>query len=193
MAQPAMSQLTLLRVMNFSSNASRENTGMNFMKEFSGMGSTSCGDRFAIRADQKSYSHSQLLHLHIIRVDSKNENYNLGGARIGIVANPSAEFVAGILGTWLSGGVAVPLALSYPETELMHVMNDSDISMILSTEDYSELMQNVAAKTSALFSLISLVADASLRVSEDNELHKKELDKFEDLFHVQGCFFVTIM
>lgn len=41
------------------------------------------------------------------------------------MAKPSAEFVAGILGTWLSGGVAVPLALSYPEAELLHVMNDS--------------------------------------------------------------------
>lgn len=50
---------------------------------------------------------------------------NLGGARIGIVAKPSAEFVAGMLGTWLSGGVAVPLALSYPEAELLHVMTDS--------------------------------------------------------------------
>jgi len=41
------------------------------------------------------------------------------------VAKPSAEFVAGVLGTWFSGGVAVPLALSYPEAELLHVMNDS--------------------------------------------------------------------
>lgn len=41
------------------------------------------------------------------------------------MAKPSVEFVAGILGTWLSGGVAVPLALSYPEAELLHVMNDS--------------------------------------------------------------------
>lgn len=50
---------------------------------------------------------------------------HLDGARVGIVAKPSAEFVAGILGTWLCGGVAVPLALSYPEAELLHVMNDS--------------------------------------------------------------------
>lgn len=50
---------------------------------------------------------------------------SLQGARIGIVAKPSAEFVAGVFGTWLSGGVAVPLAVSYPEAELLHVMNDS--------------------------------------------------------------------
>lgn len=41
------------------------------------------------------------------------------------MAKPSVEFVAGMLGTWFSGGVAVPLALSYPEVELLHVMNDS--------------------------------------------------------------------
>lgn len=52
-------------------------------------------------------------------------NADLDGARVGIVAKPGAEFVAGVLGTWLSGGVAVPLALSYPETELLHVMNDA--------------------------------------------------------------------
>ena len=41
------------------------------------------------------------------------------------MAKPSAEFVAGVLGTWFSGGVAVPLALSYPEAELLYVMNNS--------------------------------------------------------------------
>lgn len=60
-----------------------------------------------------------------LQVNGIKENGHLGGARIGIVAKPSAEFVAGILGTWFSGGVAVPLALSYPEAELLHVMNDS--------------------------------------------------------------------
>lgn len=59
----------------------------------------------------------------ILQVDGTAEN--LGGARVGIVAKPSAEFVAGVLATWFSGGVAVPLALSYPEAELLHVMNDS--------------------------------------------------------------------
>ncbi|KAG2301800.1 hypothetical protein Bca52824_030451 [Brassica carinata] len=38
---------------------------------------------------------------------------------------PSAEFVAGVLGTWFSGGAAVPLALSYPEAKLLYVMNNS--------------------------------------------------------------------
>jgi malonyl-CoA/methylmalonyl-CoA synthetase len=47
------------------------------------------------------------------------------GARVGIIAKPSAEFVAGLWATWLSGAVAVPLALNYPETELLHILIDA--------------------------------------------------------------------
>ncbi|KAL5976861.1 hypothetical protein ACLOJK_021196 [Asimina triloba] len=94
---------------------------------------------------------------------STGEARSLDGARIGIVAKPSAEFVAGILGTWLSGGVAVPLALSYPEAELFHVMNDSarkqlwrseEVSVLLSTEEHQVLMDNLAVKCVSRFSLI---------------------------------------
>ncbi len=55
---------------------------------------------------------------------SKDEG-GLRGQRVGIMAKPCAEFVAGIWATWLNGAVAVPLALSYPEAELMHVFVDS--------------------------------------------------------------------
>ncbi|KAL5575180.1 hypothetical protein UlMin_016879, partial [Ulmus minor] len=153
-------------------------SSMEVVKEVAKQGSTA-HDSVAIRADQKSYSYKQLISS-ALRISSLLSNAeineagkhetsplsingvkghgHLGGARIGIVAKPSAEFVAGILGTWLSGGVAVPLALSYPEAELLHVMNDSEISLILSTEDHQEIMQNIAAKAAAKFSLIPLVS-----------------------------------
>lgn len=154
----------------------------------------------AIKADQNSYSYVQLISSawrisdllcngslktkHNVSIGEKKntsidgirENRHLGGARIGIVAKPSAEFVAGILGTWFSGGVAVPLALSYPEAELLHVMSDSDVSLILSTEDHHELMQNVAAKSGAQFSLIppipSEVSGYSHAESNETEANK---------------------
>ncbi|CAN6707153.1 unnamed protein product [Malus baccata var. baccata] len=134
-------------------------------------------DSIAIRSDHKSYSYNQLISSasRISRLLSTGElndtssasidggkgQGHLGGARIGIVAKPSPEFVAGILGTWLSGGVAVPLALSYPEVELLHVINDSDVSMILSTEENMQLMENVAAKCAAQTSLIPPVPSSS--------------------------------
>ncbi|CAL5443939.1 unnamed protein product [Camellia sinensis] len=166
---------------------------MEVVKAVARQGSVSC-ESVAIRADQKSYTYSQLMQSawRISRllcngdqktVDGTRGNDHLAGARIGIVAKPSAEFVAGILGTWFSGGVAVPLALSYPEAELLHVMNDSDVSMILSTEEHSELMQNVAAKSAAQFSLIPPVHSKS----ETGEIDAgKSLEGVDNSNSIQG-------
>ncbi|XP_051147815.1 probable CoA ligase CCL8 [Andrographis paniculata] len=135
-------------------------------------------ESIAIRADKKCYSYHQLIvsakriaNL-LFNVDLKvgngaGRNKHLDGARVGIVAKPSPEFVAGILGTWFSGGVAVPLALSYPEAELLHVINDSDISVILSTEEHQDLMRDVALKTSAHMTLLPAVRDLNSMSTED--------------------------
>ncbi|KAK1576122.1 hypothetical protein Q3G72_011146 [Acer saccharum] len=151
----------------------QSNTVMEVFKAACRQGS-SARDSVAIRSDQQSYSYGQLVSsaLKISALLSSNETSSHGslhGARIGIVAKPSAEFVSGVLGTWFSGGVAVPLALSHPESELLHVMNDSDVSMLLSTEDYRETMQNVAAKSSARFSLIPPVTGVSSETSLHDE------------------------
>ncbi|KAI3671575.1 hypothetical protein L1987_87314 [Smallanthus sonchifolius] len=138
-------------------------TFMEVVKAIASHGSSH--ENVALKADDKSYGYSHLVssawNISLLlsshdqkAVDGTTENKSLNGARIGVVAKPSAEFVAGVLAVWLSGGVAVPLALSYPQAELLHVMTDSDVSMILSTEDHSELMQKIAAQTAAQFSLI---------------------------------------
>ncbi|XP_056845319.1 malonate--CoA ligase isoform X3 [Raphanus sativus] len=147
-------------------------------------------DRIAIKADGKSYSYGQLTSsaLTISKLfhndDTKNggesgkyEGFgSLQGARVGIVAKPSAEFVAGVLGTWFSGGVAVPLALSYPEAELLYVMNNSDISVLLSTEDHSETMKTIAAKSDARFHLIPPVVNSASETVTRNQFQD---DSFE--------------
>ncbi|KAI4355621.1 hypothetical protein L6164_004375 [Bauhinia variegata] len=137
-------------------------------------------DSVAIRADQKSYSYIQLIlsaqKISNLLCSSNVKTGHLGGARIGIVAKPSAEFVAGILGTWFSGGVGVPLALSYPEAELLHVINNSDVSVILSTGDHDELMQNLANKSSAQFFHIPPVPSKSLEKGGDEISQVREID-----------------
>ncbi|XVE52072.1 hypothetical protein DITRI_Ditri02bG0091700 [Diplodiscus trichospermus] len=149
---------------------------------------SSAAESIAIRVDQKSYSYTQLVSsaVNISRLLSGTNintngggtsgHGNLGGARIGIIAKPSAEFVAGMLGTWFSGGVAVPLALSYPEAELLHVMNDSDICVVLSTEDYYETMQNIAARSAAQFSLIPPSVFSSPNLTDTSQIGEIEAD-----------------
>lgn len=80
--------------------------------------------------------------------------HDFEGARVGIIAKPSAEFVAGIWATWLCRGIAVPLALSYPEAELLHVLTDADVSVVLGTTDYQARLLEVTEKTSSYFCLL---------------------------------------
>lgn len=172
---------------------------MEVLKSVATRGSTSSSN-VAIRAEGKSYSYAQLIssaqkisslllsgHLKTTYESSKSEassllvdgirkNEHLSGARVGIVAKPSAEFVAGVLGTWFSGGVAVPLAVSYPEAELLHVINDSDVSMILSTEDDSYLMHNVAGKSAAQISQIPPVPSITSHESTPIQTIAKDVE-----------------
>ncbi|XP_057773093.1 probable CoA ligase CCL8 isoform X2 [Salvia miltiorrhiza] len=152
---------------------------MELVKKVAHRGSTA-PDSIAIRSDQKSHTYHQLVEsaknisnllssADLKTVNSPGKNNHFAGARVGIVAKPSPEFVAGVLGTWFSGGVAVPLALSYPEAELLHVMNDADITMILSTEDHHELMKAVAAKTSSQLSLLPPVSSTGVDRTNSQE------------------------
>ncbi len=50
---------------------------------------------------------------------------SLEGERVALLAAPGAPFVAGLLGAWRAGGVAVPLAPSHPPAEHVHVLDDS--------------------------------------------------------------------
>ncbi|KAI3759693.1 hypothetical protein L6452_07697 [Arctium lappa] len=159
-------------------------TFMEVVKAIASQGSASL-ESVALKADDKSYGYNHLVssarRISLLLsgydqkiVDGTTENKSLNGARIGVVAKPSAEFVAGVLAIWLSGGVAVPLALSYPEAELLHVMTDSDVSMILSTEDHSELMQKIAAKTAARFALIPHVPSMTLQAANHGQLQSTD-------------------
>ncbi|GAU13814.1 hypothetical protein TSUD_261410 [Trifolium subterraneum] len=115
----------------------------------------------AIRADQKSYTYKQL-------ISSVHKISNL------LCGN---DVKVAILATWFSGGVAVPLALSYPEVELLYVMNNSDVSAILSTEDHSELMQSIASKTSSQFFHIPPVPNKSSEKSKDSQNGESNADR----------------
>ncbi|KAJ4893755.1 Malonate--CoA ligase [Raphanus sativus] len=157
---------------------------MEVCKAVFSQGSNAC-DRVAIKADGMSYSYAQLTSSALtISQLFHNENGgetrkygSLQGARVGIVAKPSAEFVAGVLGTWFSGGVAVPLALSYPEAELLYVMSNSDISVLLSTEDHSETMKTIAAKSNARFLLIPPLLNSTSETVTNNQFQD---DSFQE-------------
>lgn len=75
----------------------------------------------------------------VITERAKTIATTLERARVGIMGEPSAEFVAGMWGTWLSGAIAVPLALNHPEAELLHVLVDAVCFQPSETKLYQNL------------------------------------------------------
>ncbi|KAI3924515.1 hypothetical protein MKW92_016652 [Papaver armeniacum] len=175
------------------SSSSSSSTFMEVAKAAIRKGSAAA-DKIAIRAEGNNYSNFQLISTAVKICNDILKNApeamkdagNLGGARVGIVAKPSAEFVAGLLGTWLAGGCAVPLALSYPEAELSYVMNDADVSIILSTKDHQVLMESIAAKCSAHFSVVPSVPSSISTASTDDHSQDLQVDEIKTSKEAQG-------
>jgi malonyl-CoA/methylmalonyl-CoA synthetase len=56
---------------------------------------------------------------------------SLAGDRVGILCRPGRDFVVALLGTWLAGGVAVPLHPDHPGPELTYYLEDAGAGVVL--------------------------------------------------------------
>lgn len=70
-----------------------------------------------------------MIHTNLQKVLPPNKG-NVDGPRIGIFAEPGLQYVAATWASWLSGGIAVPLAVSHPEHELDYIIRDAGISAV---------------------------------------------------------------
>ena len=85
------------------------------------------------------------------------------GARVGVMAQPGAEYVAAMWSAWLSGSVAVPLALSHPPAELSYVLRDAGISVVLATEEFQALLGPLAAEAGAHLLQVATLQPAAVQ------------------------------
>ncbi|XP_073397026.1 malonate--CoA ligase isoform X2 [Physcomitrium patens] len=174
------------------------NEGMEVLKLEKKLDSSQSQNAIAISAGQKNYSYGHLLQSafqiskmmhHGEGVKSTKSNgtvvgsedlIRLRGTRVGIMAKPSAEFVASMWAVWLNGAVAVPLALSYPEAELVYILTDADVSAVASTEEFRDQLEGVAKKCSADYLVlpeVSCVGDTSQQENLTFEDMLAEIDK----------------
>ncbi|KAH7288987.1 hypothetical protein KP509_31G052400 [Ceratopteris richardii] len=108
--------------------------------------------------------------------------------RVGIIAKPSAEFVAGLWATWLCKGIAVPLALSYPEAELLHVLTDAEVSVVLGTPDHESRLLEASRKASSQFCLLPRVKifDGANQGDTDESAPSYVIDQLTGLSDIEG-------
>jgi malonyl-CoA/methylmalonyl-CoA synthetase len=63
---------------------------------------------------------------------------DLREAPIAFLVPPSFDYVAVQWGIWRAGGIAVPLAPSYPVPELRYVVEDADASLVVTHPDFED-------------------------------------------------------
>ncbi|KAL4426407.1 hypothetical protein ABPG77_004701 [Micractinium sp. CCAP 211/92] len=66
------------------------------------------------------------------------------GPRVALMADPGPAYVAGAFGTWMHGGIAVPLCLSHPDRELQYVLEDAEVSSVLASEEHADRLAALA-------------------------------------------------
>jgi malonyl-CoA/methylmalonyl-CoA synthetase len=67
--------------------------------------------------------------------------------RVMFLCSNNAEYVITLWAIWMSGQIAVPLSPLHPKNILLYYTNDTNASLLITTEKYVDLMQRVAKNT----------------------------------------------
>lgn len=95
------------------------------------------GEKTALISEGQTYSYAQLLEASAAIGSALLQGRNsLDGARIAFMVPPSFDYVAVQWGIWRAGGVAVPLALSYPLPELRYVVETVSAELVVTAEGF---------------------------------------------------------
>jgi len=79
------------------------------------------------------------------------DNADLNQTRVAFLVSPSFAYAAVQRGIWRAGGVAVPLAISYPPAELDYVIRDSGASVVIADAAFTEMLRPLARHARARF------------------------------------------
>lgn len=97
--------------------------------------------RIAITEAVNIYSYSQLLDASAqIAAELLGKNKDLNEARIGYMIRPGFNYVSVQWGIWRAGGIAVPICVSYPAPSIQYVLEDAQVSQVVSDPEFLNLL-----------------------------------------------------
>jgi malonyl-CoA/methylmalonyl-CoA synthetase len=101
-------------------------------------------DRTAIIAPEGVFTYRQLLSASAgVAAHLLNGAEDLREQRVAFLTPPGFEYAACQWGIWRAGGIAVPLAVSYPRPELEYVIQDSAASIVIAHPTFERLLRPV--------------------------------------------------
>jgi malonyl-CoA/methylmalonyl-CoA synthetase len=72
---------------------------------------------------------------------------DIGSERIALLAEPGIAYVSGLLGIWARGAMAVPLCPEHPPAEMLHVLDDADVSLVVVDPRLAHLLPKTSVPT----------------------------------------------
>lgn len=99
----------------------------------------------AVIADGQSFTYQQLLDASgsfaSVLLDGTPD---LNEVRVAFMVSPGFDYIRVQWGIWRAGGVAVPLALSYPLPSLRYVIDDTDARIIVADHRFGDMLAPLA-------------------------------------------------
>lgn len=105
----------------------------------------SFANRTAIVSNQTTFTYQQLLNASgAIATHLLNGKKDLAETRVVFLVPPSFDYVATQWAIWRAGGIAVPLCTLHPLPSLQYVIEDTDATILVVSEEYSALLAPLA-------------------------------------------------
>lgn len=124
-------------------------------------------DRLAVKFKKKSLTYSEL-DRKSDRIAQYLRQKSIGtGQRVGLCLERSEKIIVTILGVLKAGAAYVPIDPNYPETRIQFILEDSDMSLLLTEEVVRDRL--IASKT-------EIVTIQSLESWVPTEINKPEID-----------------
>lgn len=83
--------------------------------------------------------------------------------RVAFMVQPGFNYVATLWSIWLSGGIAVPLCITHPLPSLEYVLEDTQASILVISNEYKELLTPYLVKSNIRYIIIE---DANETISQ---------------------------
>ena len=101
--------------------------------------------RIAIISNQVEYNYDQLLRKsNSIAISLLDNKIDLLEERVAFLIQPSFEYVASQWAIWRAGGIAVPLCTLHPIPALKYVIEDSEASILIVSDQYKANLEPLA-------------------------------------------------
>ena len=113
-------------------------------------------NRTAIVSDQTAFTYQQLLNAsESIAAHLLDGKKDLAETRVVFLVPPSFDYVATQWAIWRAGGIAVPLCTLHPLPSLQYVIEDTDATILVVSEEYRALLAPLAKERKMRLLLVS--------------------------------------